>query len=198
MSRIRRQLQQVGHCGPTCVSMLLEEYGHPASPQAIAQAAGVTATIAAAGSRIDQLAAAVRILAPNFLIMGKFGSTIELLEDLTNQLDIAVGVEWQGRFHSDSGDFDIGHFSLITGVDRNSGYLDLVDPDPHSFYVTGRIAIDDFKKRWWEDNELEEGKKSRSFGLAFVIATVATEKSLVRWGLQPITFDFVRHASVDL
>ena len=196
--RIRRQIQEVGYCGPTCVSMLLESQGCHFSPQEIAEAAGVTDTIAKNGSRIDQLAAAVGILAPEFIILGMFNSDIDRLEILNRRFELAVGVEWQGRFLSDDGPFDIGHFSLITEVNKMDGYLNLVDPDGKSFYIDGKIKLEEFQARWWEDNELERGKKSRSAGLSFVIVKREVQQFLVNLQYEPVTFNFVRQSSVDL
>jgi len=178
--------------------MLLESQGHHFSPHEIARAAGVTDTIVKMGSRIDQLAAAVYVLAPDFVILGKFNSDIDVLEVLNNQFGLAVGVEWQGRFLSDHDPFDVGHFSLVTEVNRIDGYIQLIDPDGMSFYTDGQIKIDEFQARWWEDNELERGKKSRSAGLSFVIIRREDEQSLAVLQYEPVTFDFVRRSSVDL
>jgi hypothetical protein len=195
---IRRQTQEVGHCGPTCVAMLLEAYGVHASQQEIAAAAGVEDTIARIGSRIDQLAAAVTAIAPAFVTMGMYGATVRDLASVTNDLGLAVGVEWQSTFRGPSGDFDVGHYSLVVSVDEVEGYITLIDPDDNSHFAEGRIAMDAFERRWWEDNELEPGKKSRSWRLAFTVVPAELVAPLERRGFVPMSFDVIRAASTDL
>lgn len=197
--RITRQLQQVGHCGPTCVSMLLQCCGQTYSQDAIALEAGVAATIKTNGSRIDQLADAVSKLAPDCVLMGRFESTLELLITVTDDLGLPVGVEWQGWFRrSDGSQFDIGHFSVIEKVHRSLGSMEIVDPDAESVCAEGSIRIANFMARWWEDNEIIPGVKSRTFRLAFVIVPKSREGELRALGFAPVTYDFVKSASIDL
>src|SRR5215216_6193560 len=64
-SRLRR-IEQISenHCGPAVIQMLLENIGVTASQEAITAAAGATDSIVEHGTRVDQLAQAVRVLAP--------------------------------------------------------------------------------------------------------------------------------------
>jgi len=196
---LRRQVQLVGHCGPTCISMLLEHQGVQLSQEAIASAAGVASTISSLGSRIDQLATAINTLAPQFLLMGRYNSGIEHIEAMLS-LRMYAGVEWQGRFHYENShlQFDIGHYSIVTEVDRARGLLEIVDPDDKSVFSHGSIAIKEFLARWWEDNEMVKGSKYRSFGLAFVVASRIQASEVEALGFEPVTYDFSMRSSIGL
>ena len=196
---VRRQVQLVGHCGPTCISMLLEHQGVQLSQEAIAAAAGVVSTISLVGSRIDQLATAVDTLAPQFVLMGRYNSDLEHIEAILS-LELYAGVEWQGRFlfGNSHHQFDVGHYSLVTEVDRTRGILRIVDPDDKSVFSHGSIAIDAFLARWWEDNEMVKGSKHRSFGLAFVVAPRHRASEVASFGFEPATYDLSMRSSIAL
>lgn len=199
MKPIVRQIQEVGHCGPTCVSMLLESHGLSVSPREIAEAAGVKDSITLLGSRIDQLAAAVKKLATGFVLLGKFESNLDLLIQLTEKLKVAIGVEWQGSFRRKDGTkFDIGHYSILTGVSLSTASMSIVDPDADSCYSDGSLRIADFLARWWEDNEVATGVKARSFRLSFVVTSEDDCEVYLALGFRPVDLAMVRLASIDL
>jgi hypothetical protein len=199
MKPIVRQIQIVGHCGPTCVSMMLECYGHSVSPFEIADAAGVSGSIELHGSRIDQLAFAVSKVAPGFVLLGKFESDLELLIRLTEEMRVPVGVEWQGSFRRDDGTtFDVGHYSILTGVNLPRGTMSIVDPDAQSCFSDGSVDIVDFLSRWWEDNEVSAGVNARSSRLSFVICQKGSSAIFLNLGFQLVDWEMVRAASIDL
>ena len=68
---IHRVWQKKGHCGPTSLEMMLSLYGLAVSQEAIAEAAGVKETISENGSRIDELAKAIKALVPGYFLMAK-------------------------------------------------------------------------------------------------------------------------------
>jgi hypothetical protein len=177
--------------------MLLEAHGSFHTQHDIAHAAGVTKTIQKAGSRIDQLAQAVTRLAPEYIVLGKYRSTLDDIAGVTSA-GTPVGVEWQGRFRAAAGDFDIGHYSIVLSVDRERHRIELVDPDDAGFFRDAPLSTGEFERRWWEDNELEPDKKSRSWGLSFMVVPLSAEAPYRLLGYEPVTFVLVRAASVDL
>src|SRR5512146_764680 len=84
-SRLRR-IEQISenHCGPAVLQMLLENIGVEASQEAITEAAGAARHIARYGTRVDQLAKAVHLLAPGARLWYKEHATVE---DLVHVLD---------------------------------------------------------------------------------------------------------------
>ena len=196
---LRRQVQLVGHCGPTCISMLLEHHGVQLSQAAIAAAAGVVPTISLVGSRIDQLAIAVDALAAQFVLLGRYNSGLEHIESILS-LRMYAGVEWQGRFlfKNSHHQFDVGHYSLVTELNRARGILQIVDPDDKSVYSHGSIAIDEFLARWWEDNEMVKGSKRRSFGLVFVVVPRSRASEVESLGFEQVTYDFSMRSRIAL
>src|SRR5574342_478492 len=121
-SRLRR-IEQISenHCGPAVLEMLLENIGVEASQEAITEAAGARSRIARHGTRVDQLAKAVHVLAPGARLWYKEKASAE---DLVYVLDICeypVGVEWQGffedRIEDEEEGADYGHYSVIAHID---------------------------------------------------------------------------------
>src|SRR5205823_3852922 len=130
-SRLRR-IEQISenHCGPAVIQMLLENIGVSVSQETITSAAGATDTIAEHGTRIDQLAEAVRTLAPGARLWCREKASLSDVAYVLDQQKYPVGVEWQGLFDENEDEFDddYGHYSVISHVDTAKGELIVVDP----------------------------------------------------------------------
>src|SRR5574340_1799162 len=97
--RIQRSVQiSESHCGPAVIQMLLSNLGILVTQEAVAEAGGATSLIEMHGMRNDQLAQAVKTLAPGAQFWYKEKSQVKDLEALINDYKYPVGVEWQGIF----------------------------------------------------------------------------------------------------
>lgn len=173
-----RWIQQIteNHCGPAVTQMLLENIGVNVSQEEITEAAGVTHTIESHGTRVDQLAKAVHVLAPTAKLWYKEHASFDDLEYVLNEKRFPVGVEWQGLFDDeDDDDEDYGHYSIVANIDKAKDELIIVDPYKDFVDQNRIIRISTFEKRWWDYNEvkdLETGEKTfkKDEQLFFVVA----------------------------
>ena len=179
-SRLRR-IEQISesHCGPAVIQMLLENIGVSATQEAITEAAGAASTIDEHGTRVDQLARAVRTLAPGARLWCKEKASLADVRYVLDEQKYPVGVEWQGLFDEDEDEFDddYGHYSVISHIDLAKGELIVVDPYKDFADQDRILKISVFQKRWWDDNEVKDaltGKVTykRDEQLFFVVAPV--------------------------
>lgn len=159
------------HCGPAVIQMLLDALNIQRTQEDITRAAGVEDTIEEFGTRIDQLARAVAVLAPQTQFWYKYYSSLEDIKYLL-QRGYGVGVEWQGLFYeseeeeadSKDGDDDgeSGHYSIISHLDEELEAMVIVDPY-RDFANQSRIfPLATFMRRWWDTNDVTDpqtGKK---------------------------------------
>jgi len=153
---------QIGesHCGPAVIQMLLHTLGIEVAQDAVAEAGGAHDLIEQHGMRIDQLARAVRQLAPQTRFWYKDHSTIEDLVRIVADYDYLVGIEWQGLFEDtledETQDGDYGHYSVITTVDPISRKLVIADPYK-DFRSQDRVfTLEFFMSRWWDTNDVPD------------------------------------------
>lgn len=160
---LRRSVQiSESHCGPAVMQMLLANLGIEVSQQQVAAAGGALYTLEAHGMRVDQLAQAVKRLAPNVQFWSKSHANLDDLILLVNQYRYPVGVEWQGSFmtpeeeqkaYADGVD-EFGHYSIISHIDEARHELILTDPY-QDFASKDRIfTYREFLPRWWDTNEV--------------------------------------------
>lgn len=142
------------HCGPAVIQMLLSNLGHEHTQDEITRAAGVVTTIARNGTRVDQLAQAVRRLIPETIFWFKEHATLDDIRTILREYKFPVGVEWQGVFgQKSSGRLETdGHYSVITSIDDEKRYITMVDPY-EDFKIKDRvISIHRFVRLWWDTN----------------------------------------------
>lgn len=152
-----RWIQQIteNHCGPAVIQMLLENIGVHVTQDAITEAAGATLTIITHGTRVDQLAQAVRQLAPQAGLWYKEHASLDDLEYALTVSKFPVGVEWQGLFDAvESDDEDYGHYSILAHIDRTREELIVVDPYKDFVDQNRIIKTSLFLDRWWDFNEV--------------------------------------------
>ena len=137
--------------------MLLENLGVNATQEEITEAAGATHTIAALGTRVDQLAKAVQQLAPIAKLWHKEKATVDDLEYVLNECKFPVGVEWQGLFiDMDGDDEDYGHYSIIAHIDKLKDELIVVDQYKDFVDQSRIVPLRLFLERWWDFNEVKD------------------------------------------
>jgi hypothetical protein len=153
---------QIGesHCGPAVIQMLLHTLGIEVDQDAVAEAGGAHDLIEQHGMRVDQLARAVRQLAPKTWFWYKDHSTIEDLVRIVADYDYYVGIEWQGLFEDtledETQDGDYGHYSVITTADPISRKLVIADPYK-DFRSQDRVfTFEFFMSRWWDTNDVPD------------------------------------------
>jgi hypothetical protein len=147
------------HCGPAVIQMLLQNLDFSTTQEEITIASGAEKTIIEEGTRIDQLAKAVKNLAPQFSLYYKFHSNLDDIKVLLDKFMLPVGVEWQGIFESkeeeqENSDKDYGHYSVITNIDEEKKALIIVDPYKEFVDSDRIISINEFETRWWDENEI--------------------------------------------
>lgn len=178
-SRLRR-IEQIteNHCGPAVIQMLLENIEVNVTQEEITEAAGAIRTIETHGTRVDQLAKAVHILAPDARLWYKEKASPEDLKYVLNECKFPVGVEWQGLFDEvDDDDEDYGHYSIIAHIDQVKDELIIVDPYKDFVDQNRIVKMSIFLKRWWDFNEVKDpqtGKKTfkKDEQLFFVVAAL--------------------------
>lgn len=154
-----RWIQQIteNHCGPAVIQMLLENIDISVSQEAITEAADAIHTIAIHGTRVDQLAKAVHLLAPAAKLWHKEKASFEDIEYVLNEKKFPVGVEWQGLFEDqDNDDEDNGHYSIVAHIDKARDELIIVDPYKDFVDQNRIIKITTFENRWWDFNEVKD------------------------------------------
>lgn len=157
------------HCGPAVIQMLLDNLGITVTQEAVAEAGGATELIELNGMRVDQLALAVRNLAPEVQFWYKEHARLSELVRLVTHFRVPVGVEWQGVFEDEdeesdgntvegeeTGDDDYGHYSVVTYANRREKKFIIADPYK-DYYSQDRIfSFEEFEGRWYDFNEVTD------------------------------------------
>ncbi len=159
--------------------MMLAPLGIYATQEHLTELAGAVDTIEEHGTRLDQLAAAVRGAAPHLRLWFKDHSSAEELHQVVMEHGFAAAVEWQGLFEDsvedEDEDGDYGHYSIVTNVDLDAGRVTILDPYK-DFVADDRIfALDFFLTRWWDTNEVADPETGKpvlieDYHLMFIIA----------------------------
>jgi ABC-type bacteriocin/lantibiotic exporter with double-glycine peptidase domain len=154
------------HCGPAVLQILLARLGVEVSQEQLTELGGARDTIEDQGTRIDQLALAVRRLGLPARFWYKDHAAMEELTTVVSHHRYPAGVEWQGLFEDREEDEDengdYGHYSIVTSIDRRKGLVHILDPYK-DFYRQDRVfALSWFADRWWDTNEVIEPATGRS------------------------------------
>ena len=152
---VQRVLQEEAHCGPATIKMMLDYQEVHLTQTAVSEAADMAHIIQdAGGMRLDELNQAIVELFPQgeYQLLAKYHADLADLEHLIDEFHLPVGIEWQGHFAMpDGSEADIGHYSVINGIDRAKGILSIVDPEPQNLLTqSGELTIETFLARWWE------------------------------------------------
>jgi hypothetical protein len=170
------------HCGPAVIQMMLSSLNIEVNQEQVAEAGGANNLILMQGMRIDQLARAVRVLAPQVVFYYKDHATIAELVRVVIDYRHPAGVEWQGVFEdndaarldranqawsqanareglapdSESQDNDYGHYSLVVNASRRRRELTVADPYKDFFSQARIFGFDEFDARWYDYNEFPD------------------------------------------
>jgi hypothetical protein len=169
------------HCGPAVIQMLLNHLAIDVHQEEVAAMGGATSLIELNGMRVDQLALAVKKLAPTVDFWYKDHASLQELVELIMVHRYPVAVEWQGLFDdsdddddSESGDDDYGHYSVVTHVHPRKRQLIIADPYK-SFISQARVfGFDEFVERWYDYNEVTDPETGQprlveDFHMMFII-----------------------------
>jgi ABC-type bacteriocin/lantibiotic exporter with double-glycine peptidase domain len=199
---IKHVLQKEAHCGPASIEILFSFYDLDVPQEDIVEAAKMTDTIVSAqGMRIDELNRGVEALYPDgeYVLLGKYNCSIEDLEQVTGDLRLPAGVEWQGKFPKPGGGYrNRGHYSIVTGVDQPNGVIKLADPAARNTLTeNGELSIEEFEKRWWEIDTVplptnsKAARPIQNSRLIFVVANRENAESLKTLGFERPTLAFM-------
>lgn len=151
-----KRIKQItsSHCGPATLVSFFSFLGIRTSQGRIVRSLRAENKIKDTGLVIKDLARAVRIVGKGkFTFWKKEGAEVGDLEKIVNKYKFPVGVEWQGVFYEDE-EGDNGHYSIVTEVNRDRGYIKLSDPYKRFAGLDRKFRLSDFEKRWWDSNEV--------------------------------------------
>jgi ABC-type bacteriocin/lantibiotic exporter with double-glycine peptidase domain len=157
-------LQQTdSHCGPAVIQALLGHLHIPVSQDEVVDAARARTRIKKHGTRPDQLARAVRTLAPEMTFWVKQQTSKRDLEVLLHDYRWPVAVNWQGLFYSTAEEekrkhrnADRGHYSIVLGVDVERDKIFIRDPYSEFSAKVREFSLKWFEKRWHDqDTEID-------------------------------------------
>jgi hypothetical protein len=168
--------------------MLLSYLNVEVSQEAVAQEGGAADLIELNGMRVDQLALAVRKLAPQTQFWYKDNSQISELAKLVSRHYYPVGVEWQGVFDdpetpsdddgTETEDEDFGHYSVVTHVHPRKKQLIIADPYKSLILQARIFSYQEFEERWYDFNEVIDPESGRpklveDYHMMFIITPIA-------------------------
>lgn len=190
--------------------MLYSAFAHSYSQDEVAEATGIRPHIPTRGCRVDQLATAVQKLTPDFILLGKYDSSIEDLYTITTEWAFPVAVEWRGTFLEPDGHiWHEGHYSIVEKVDLAARKVHLIDPfnGKNIAHQGGIIDLDEFVRRWWDDNYFPaagtvdltdpDGWTEHIFTdhLIFALVPQAQSAALLERGMKPASAELSRQSS---
>lgn len=149
------------HCGPATLRMMYSQLQIRFFQREIVKAAGISARLAEHGSSLADLVMAVKRLTPDFEVWYKENCSFRDVDFVVNTKETPAGVEWQGIFEdADEDDEELGHYSLVTGIDLKKRKLWLANPYHLYAGKDMELSFSEFGPRWWDENELPgtEGK----------------------------------------
>jgi hypothetical protein len=167
------------HCGPAVIQMMLSALGMDVSQETIVDAAGIGDRLEEHGSRVDQLALAIKRLVPELRFYYKDHATLDDVVRIVEQEGYPVGVEWQGLFEgqpeseeaqatgapllpdSESQDGDYGHYSLVIRVSPERRVLIIADPYKDYIAQDRIFTFREFDSRWYDYNEVPNPQSRR-------------------------------------
>jgi len=153
-----RRVKQVSiyACGPAVEEMLFSFFGVKVSQKSMIKSLRAQTKVREYGLNVKDLTRATSFLGKKeYYFWEKRDATIHDLWRAVHTFKSPVGVEWQGVFYENE-DGDSGHYGVVTGVDKKTGYVRIADPYFNGIFryngVDRRFPIRLFEKRWWDEN----------------------------------------------
>lgn len=145
----------IGYCGPASIQIILSVNNVDLQQEKIMDFLCIPDEKQSEGTRIDQLAKSIKSLTTDYILLGKYNSSVKDLYLLSHEYKIPVGIEWQGSFSRPNGHvYDEGHYSVILDTDLAKRRFSLLDPDERSTYQDGLLSFDQLEKKWWDINKI--------------------------------------------
>jgi hypothetical protein len=146
-------------CGPATLEMLLSFVGCKFSQTSMIRSLRAQNTIKIYGITVGDMAKIVKIVGKGKLVFWrKHRASINNISLAIDKFKCPVGVEWQGDFYENQ-DEDLGHYGVVTRVNKEAGYMRIADPYFNSFFnyhdLDRKYKIYDFVKIWWDFNEIK-------------------------------------------
>jgi ABC-type bacteriocin/lantibiotic exporter with double-glycine peptidase domain len=153
-------------CGPATLQMLLSFVGVKTSQTKLIRSIRVQKKIRTYGLNIKEMAKAANIAGKKDTVFWvKQNASLGDIQKALIKYGYPVGVEWQGEFYENE-DEDKGHYSVITKINKKSGFMRISDPYFNSFYrylnLDRKFPVKKFIKMWWDTNEIKTGNSSKT------------------------------------
>lgn len=176
--------------------MLTSQFEIYLEQTALAAAAGVSDSIAVHGSRVDQLASALRSLEPELVLLGRYNCSVA---DLREAIEMwgPVGVELQAIFRPEAGgdEFTEGHYVIATHFNVTEKRVNVIDPDSASLLSRGWVDLKELERDWWEVNRFPGMNGNiqfrRSYGLIFGVSRRSGASWPISNGFEELSYKFV-------
>lgn len=158
------------HCGPAVLASLYSFLGVKVSQRSIVASLRAQNKIKSLGLNMHDMERASKIIGKGaFSFWRKSNARVSDLDLAINKYKSPVGVEWQGVFYEDE-DEDNGHYSIVTKIDKNKGYLRMADPYYKFAGIDRKFDIKEFESRWWDENIIK-GRNLHDKRVMFVITS---------------------------
>lgn len=159
-------------CGPATLEMLLSFVKCRFSQRAIIKSIRVQSKIRVYGIDINDMARATRIAGKGKLAFWrKRDSRVRDIALAIDKYKFPVGIEWRGDFYEND-DEDLGHYGVVTKVNKERGYLRIADPYFNSAFkyndLDRKYDTSEFVKKWWDTNFVK-GRNLKDKKMMFVI-----------------------------
>ena len=157
-----RQISE-SHCGPAVLQMLLLNLGVNVTQEHLTSVLQAENFIHDRGLRIDELARAVTLVAPDAQFWFKEHSETNDLVTLVQDFQWPTGVEWQSLFYesieeeyedTEGEAYDFGHYSVVVDIRPEENLIVHADPYPEFAFKNRFFSLDWFESRWWDKNEV--------------------------------------------
>jgi len=169
-------------CGPATLEMLLSFVKVKASQTSMIKSLRAQNTIKIYGITVGDMAKVVKIAGKGKLsLWRKHRASINDISLTIDKFKCPVGIEWQGDFYENQ-DEDLGHYAVVTRIDKESANMRIADPYFNSFFkyddLDRKYKISEFVKIWWDINEVKvtgtsKRRKIKDTRVMFVITKKA-------------------------
>lgn len=155
--------QETGYCGPTSLKMVLRFYGDDHGQKELARLSHATHEDGAPG---EQIVSAAKKL--GYKAWLRDDSDIEDLKDLVDK-GIPVIVDWFSK--------DMGHYSVVTKIDRKKKTITIQDPE---IARSRTMDLDDFVNVWFDYDSEKPDDDEFIVGRMIVVEPKKEQKESVR------------------
>ncbi len=171
MKRVRQK--NVSHCGSASLEMLLSYVGKKATQEKLVANTGSSKKwFEMHGLTVQEMGRSVSKLFPKLDFWYKNADSVKDISKVVNDFKYPVGIGWQGVFeYGEDVDYDSSygeeddnpeHYGVVTAINIKKNLMRIADPERHYAGYDRRFPILEFKKRWWDTNDIKV-KGSKKF-----------------------------------